>query len=147
MPDTMSQPVTPSAAAHAARIKARDEERAKANEQPDTRQTYEIYGERARAGFRADEELRQQARMSELRSRGVWTPGDEEVDDDAAAEEYEEEVLDDEDDESEEDAPMTTAELYARRERERQRAEHTANRAAWKGSTWTLSEQTRWLVG
>jgi hypothetical protein len=144
MPDNMRQPVTSSAAAHAARIKARDEERANADASPvDTRQTFERYAERAAAGARADEELRQQARMGELRARGVIAA---EPESEGAEDEYEE--YDDEapEDAEEDDEPVSTAERYARRERERQRAEHQATLTAHRGSTWALGEQAARLV-
>jgi hypothetical protein len=72
--------VTDSAAAHAERIQARDKAKAKAKAQrgpADDRQTCEIYAERALAGARADEALREQARKNEARARGEWVPGEE----------------------------------------------------------------------
>ncbi|MFD8739401.1 hypothetical protein ACFV06_31445 [Streptomyces sp. NPDC059618] len=127
--------VTASAAAHAERIRARAEERAAAAEERDGRQTSEIYGARAAAGFRADEALREQARLNDARARGEWTPGDtEEEDVEAEAEEYEEEPAEDDD----EGEHLSTAERYARRERARQAAEHQANVRAQGGAVRTM---------
>lgn len=87
MPDNMRQPVTPSAVMHAERIKARDAKRAKADPGPaDTRQTYEIYGERAAAGARADEDVRQQALLNDRLARGEWVPGTAEDDEEEVEE-------------------------------------------------------------
>ncbi|MEU8031943.1 hypothetical protein AB0C13_25405 [Streptomyces sp. NPDC049099] len=136
----VNRPVTPSAAAHAARIRA-GEERSAASGERDTRQTYEIYGERAAAQARADEELRHRAHMSELRARGVITADDEPEDDEEfedQAEEYEEEELAEDDDEEEQ---PSTAERYAAIERKRQQAERAATLAAHKGAVTTLVPQ------
>lgn len=127
MPDNMRQPVTASAAMHAERIKAGEQARAKAAAERSGRQTAQIYGERAAAGHRADEALREAARLGELRARGVITP-DPEPEDLEDDEGQDDEVLDEVD---EEEAP-STAELYARRERARQKAEHAATLVAHK---------------
>jgi hypothetical protein len=80
MENTMSNPnppVTDSAARHAARIRERDAQRAKTDDKPrDTRQTYEVYAERALAGARADQALRDEARRNDARARGEWLPSD-----------------------------------------------------------------------
>ncbi|WP_333736368.1 hypothetical protein [Streptomyces sp. IBSBF 2806] len=92
MSDNMRQPVTASAARHAERLRARDEQRAtRTSSQTGGRQTSEIYGERAAAGFRADEALRERARLNELRARGMSVPGaDEDVDEDDEEQQAEE---------------------------------------------------------
>ncbi|KND40091.1 hypothetical protein IQ64_35810 [Streptomyces stelliscabiei] len=122
----MGPPATPTAVAHAERIRASTEGRPA--EQAGTgggQSTAERIAARILPGYRADEALRQQARLGELRARGVIAAEDEPVDED---EEYDEEVLVDE--EEGDEVPVTTAELYARRERERQQAEHAATLAA-----------------
>ncbi|MPY34102.1 hypothetical protein FNH09_23490 [Streptomyces adustus] len=123
MADTMRQPVTPSAAAHAERIRARAEERAAASQERDGRQTYERYAERAAAGYRADEALREQARVNELIARGVIAADPEPED----LEEEDVEYEDEEPEDDEEDVPQTTAEKYAAIERERRAAERAVN--------------------
>jgi hypothetical protein len=142
---TKGPTITGSAAIHAERIKARDAERAAGTKERDGRQTAEIYGERAAAGYRADEELREAARLGELRARGIITPDPEPEtaveEDDEGTDEYEEDEVVEEDDE-----PTSTAERYARRERERIKAERVANRRAWAGASWTLGEQAGRLV-
>lgn len=137
---SVNRPVAPTAAAHAERIRARAEERAATAEEPDGRPTWERYADRALAGARADEALRQEARKNELRARGLWVPGDEpEADEEEEFEEPEEEV-----EEADEEAePKTTAEVYAARERARQRAEHGAILKAHQGSTWATVQQAR----
>jgi hypothetical protein len=125
----MGPPATPTAVAHAERIRASTEGRPA--EQAGTgggQSTAERIAARILPGYRADEALRQQARLGELRARGVIAAEDEEPDE---GEEYE--VLDEQetDEDDEEEAP-STAELYARRERERQKAEHAATLAAHK---------------
>lgn len=131
-----------SAAVHAERIRAGEAERAGRAQSPSATSTAERYAARILPGYRADEEARERARLSELRARGVISadpePEDEEV------EEYDEEVVDEDD---EEDEPTSTAERYARRERERIKAEREANQRAWAGSTWSLGEQTSRLIG
>lgn len=135
MRDPSWPPVTPSAAVHAERIRARTEVRAE--EEPGTtagQSTAARIAARILPGYKADEALREQARLGELRARGVITAADEEPDPDEG-EEYE--VLDeeeiDEDDVEEDDEPVSTAERYARRERQRQQAEHQATLAAHRG--------------
>ncbi len=75
--------ITGSAAIHAARIRAREEERTAARK-PDGRQTFERYADRARARAQADEELRQQALLNDRLARGEWVPGDAEDDEEPA---------------------------------------------------------------
>ncbi|GAB2946676.1 hypothetical protein [Streptomyces heilongjiangensis] len=133
---SINPPVTATADLHAERLRARDVERAKSGQgRPDGRQTWEIYGERALAGARADAAARKRAERSDRRARGEWVPGDEETDE---AEGLDEEDVDDEyeetDEVEEDEAPVSTAELYARRERQRQRAERAANLAAQGGA-------------
>lgn len=130
-------PVTASAALHAERIRARDTERAAAAKTPDARQTYEIYGERAAAGARADEEARRQALLNDRRARGEWTPGDEPEADEDQDDEYDD-TEEETDVEDEEDTPLSTAEMYAARERERQAAERAANVRAHAGMVRTM---------
>lgn len=139
MSDYMRQPVTPSAAAHAARIREREEGRAARAVPADGRQTFERYAERAIAGARADEELREQARLNDARARGEWTPGDAEEDDDV--EEYEQADEAEEEDVEYDDEELSTAERYAARERKRQQAEHAANVRAQAGAVRTLGPQ------
>ncbi|WP_019072393.1 hypothetical protein [Streptomyces hokutonensis] len=127
----VNRPVIASAALHAERIRAAEQQRAEAPRATRTGQsTAERYAERALAGHRADEELRTRARMNELRARGVIgadpEPDDEEeYDDTDEVEEYEEEG----------EQPVSTAERYARRERERQEAGRHAALAARRGAT------------
>ncbi|MGW3134388.1 hypothetical protein [Streptomyces sp. NPDC001139] len=130
--------VSGSAALHAQRIKASEAERAAAQPAARTGQsTAERYAQRILPGYKADAAARERARLSELRSRGLWTPLDEEdaeeVDEAEAEEEFEEVEEDDVEDDQEE--PKSTAELYAARERQRIKAEHEANIAAWRGSS------------
>ncbi|MFD4790537.1 hypothetical protein ACFWN1_26490 [Streptomyces sp. NPDC058459] len=130
--------ITGSAAMHAERIKAREAARAKAADERDNRPTHEVYAERAAAGARADEALRERARMDELRARGVIS--DDSEPDEAEeydVEEYEEEVVEDDDEEGQ---PVSTAELYARRERERQKAEHAVNVRAQTGAVRAMGQ-------
>ncbi|MEU5195234.1 hypothetical protein AB0G86_14430 [Streptomyces scabiei] len=137
MTSRMGPPVTPSAAAHAGRIRARTEERAA--EQAETaagQSTAERIAARVLPGYRADEALREQARLNELRARGVIAADPEPED---VEETYEEEVLVDEDDEFEDGQPLSTAERYAAVERERRAAEAKANRAAQGGALRTWS--------
>lgn len=77
MTNPSNPPVTASAEMHAARIRARDAKRAESAEgRPGGRQTFEIYGERALAGARADAAARERAARNDLRARGQWVPGD-----------------------------------------------------------------------
>lgn len=122
----VNRPVTPSAAAHAERIRAGEEERQAAAKERDSRQTYEIYGERAAAAARADEELREQARRNDARARGEWVPG-EEANGEDIEEAYDDEEYEEDADVDEEEAPVSTAERYARQERAKIKAEHEAN--------------------
>ncbi|MEU0069541.1 hypothetical protein ABZ027_08350 [Streptomyces sp. NPDC006332] len=135
--------VTGSAAQHAERLRAREAERAAAGQERDGRQTAEIYGERAAAGWRADEALREQARRNDARARGEWVPGDEPEDvvDDEEFEDAEEEG-----DLEDGEEPVSTAELYARRERARQQAGHRSAQAAHRGGSWAVAEQARRFV-
>lgn len=137
MRNPSSPPVTPSAAAHAERIRVREQARtAEQGTAPAAQSTAEMYAARILPGYRADEALRQQARMNELRARGMWVPSDDE-ETEGAEDEFEE--YDDTDEEVEEvddeERPRTTAEIYAARERKRIEAERVANRAAWRTST------------
>lgn len=125
---------TASAALHAERIRAGEQARPAKQGGPAGRSTAERYADRILPGYAADEALREEARKSELRSRGVWVPGDEEpveeLDEDGEME-FEEEELEDE-----EPAPPTTAERYAAREMKRRAAEHEANLVAQKSVGW-----------
>ncbi|MET8169299.1 hypothetical protein ABZT34_34460 [Streptomyces sp. NPDC005329] len=127
MPDNM-KPVTPSATMHGERIRALTEQRAaRTGGQHGGRQTAEVYAERAAAGVRADEALRERARLSELRALGGITPDpepEEDVEDEYVEYEYEE------DGEPEVETPKSTADMYAEREMARQRAERAATLAA-----------------
>ncbi|MEW2083476.1 hypothetical protein [Streptomyces sp. NPDC005283] len=76
-------PTTPSATMHAERIRARTQPGNDAKE-PAASSTAELYAARILPGYQADEELREEARKSELRARGTWVPGDD-------AEDYDEE--------------------------------------------------------
>ncbi|MGW1669014.1 hypothetical protein [Streptomyces sp. NPDC002324] len=136
MTSRMGPPVTPSAAAHAERIRARTEERAA--EQTETtagQSTAERIAAQVLPGYRADAALREQARLSELRARGVISDG-------AEPEDAEEEVPvdEDEDDVEENDKPVSTAERYARRERQRQQSEREANRRAHEGAVRAMAQ-------
>lgn len=115
MPDTMGRPVTPSAAAHAARIAARGEESAA---RPAGKSTAEMIADRVLPGYRADQALRDAARMRELRARGVIS---------AEPEAEEEADVDD-------DVPLSTAEQYAAVELQRRAAEREANVKAQTGA-------------
>lgn len=124
-------PVTASAATHAGRLQARD---AESTARPAGKSTAQHYADRILPGYRRDEELREQARLRELRARGVITPDPEP---DADEEDYDVDEEYEEEPDVEEEAPMSTAELYARRERERQAAEHAANLRAQAGAVRT----------
>jgi hypothetical protein len=127
----VNPPTTSSAAAHAARIRAR-EESAEDRKPVAGQSTAERYAARILPGYRRDEELREQARLSELRARGVISAVDEEPDED---EEFE--VLVEDEAEDVEEAAPSTAEIYAARERERQQAEHAATLAAHRSAGQT----------
>ncbi|MGW6924480.1 hypothetical protein ACWGA9_24865 [Streptomyces sp. NPDC054950] len=130
-------PVIASAAAHAARIRGR-EERAEDRVPEAGLSTAERIAQRILPGYRADEELREQARLSELRARGVIAAADDEPD-----EEYDV-VVDEEVDEAPEvEAPKTTAEIYAERERARQQAERAATLAAHRSAGQVAPPQIR----
>lgn len=136
---TNGRSVADSAAeAHAARIRAGEEERAAVQStRPAGQSTAEHYAARILPGYKADEAARERARASELRSRGLWVPSDDEPAEDVE-EEYEEpegEVEDTEDAEEVDDASLPTWERYAARERKRIAAEREANIAAWRGSS------------
>ncbi|MYV42913.1 hypothetical protein GT030_29620 [Streptomyces sp. SID1328] len=75
----VNRPVTPSAAAHAQRIR----ERESGEQKPPAagQSTPELYAQRILPSYKRDEELREQARLNELRARGQWVPGDQEDDD------------------------------------------------------------------
>ncbi|MGW3024513.1 hypothetical protein [Streptomyces sp. NPDC001221] len=122
----VNPPTTRSAALHAERIRAAEEERT-ASERKDGRQTYEVYAERALEQARADEELREGARMRELQARGVISAAED---------------LDEEDEEfepeDEEEKPPSTAERYAAVELKRREAEHQANLVAHRGAVQTI---------
>ncbi|MFJ2964249.1 hypothetical protein ACIPIC_18360 [Streptomyces collinus] len=122
-------PVTGSAAVHAERIRAR-EERAEERTPPTGQSTAERIAARILPGYRRDEELREQARLGELRARGIISAEDDEPDVDEV-EEYEEEP---EAEGDAEEAPLTTAERYAAVEMERREAEHAANLRAQAGA-------------
>lgn len=134
--------VTGSAAIHAERIRAGAAARAERPTAPAAGQsTAERYAQRILPGYRADEEARERARLSELRARGVIS---------AEAEPEDEEEYEDEEDVveevEEEDEPVSTAEIYARRERLRIKAEHKANLTAHRGSTWALGQQAARII-
>ncbi|MGW4139373.1 hypothetical protein ACWELV_21660 [Streptomyces mirabilis] len=83
----VNPPVTASAAAHAARIRAGEEVRAAEREVPTGQSTAEMYAARILPAYRRDEELREEARKAEMRARGRWVPGDDEEDEEEEAEE------------------------------------------------------------
>ncbi|WP_327401987.1 hypothetical protein OG194_18805 [Streptomyces sp. NBC_01288] len=140
MRNPSNPPVSASAVMHAERIRAREQSRSTdQGAAPAAQSTAERYAARILPGYRADAELREQARMRELVARGVITPESDVEEDDEAYEEYEEEEVDE--DVEEEAEPKTTAELYAAREQARQRAEHKATVAAHRGSTWLITER------
>lgn len=133
----VSRPTTPSAAMHVERIRAGEQERAARQDAPAAKSTAGLYADRILPGYAADEALREEARKSELRARGIWTPGAEQL-----VEELDEveDVEEFEDEEPEEAAPLTTAERYAVRETERRAAEHEANLVAQKSAGRTAPE-------
>lgn len=129
MTDKLRPAVTPSAVMHAERIRAQEKEQPSGQA---AQSTAERYAQRILPGYRADEELREQARLNELRARGTWVPGDEEPDE---GEGFEDEAPEDKvEDEEPESAPLTTAERYAAVETERRAAEHQANLTAHKSA-------------
>lgn len=83
----VNRPVSATAAAHAARIRAGEEARAAKPDTPAGQSTAEIYAARILPGYRADEALREQARQADLRARGRWVPGDDAEDEEDEAEE------------------------------------------------------------
>ncbi|MEH0582823.1 hypothetical protein QA942_01415 [Streptomyces sp. B21-106] len=138
MTDNM-QPVTASAAAHAERIRASDG-RTEGGKPAAGQSTAERIAQRILPGYRRDEELREQARLNELRARGVITAEDEEPDED---EEYDVVVEDEVDEEPEAEEPKSTAERYAARELERQKHEHDLYRAATRNVAAHAAQQAR----
>lgn len=129
-------PVTPSAAAHAERIRAGEEERtADSGTRRDGRQTFELYAERARAQALADEELREAAALRELQARGIISADEELVD-----EADDEGELEGEDVDEGEGEPLSTAERYAAVELRRREAERKANVAAQTGAVQTIGQ-------
>jgi hypothetical protein len=128
MSQHVNPPVAPSAAAHAERIRAR-EQRADGGQSTTGQSTAERIAAQILPGYRRDEELRQAARMRELQARGVITA-------DSEPEDVEEEDVEDEEPEAdgEEEQPLTTAERYAAIERARQTADRQATMAAHRGA-------------
>ena len=131
MTQHVNPPVTPSAAAHAERIRQGQQRSESASSAAGGRQTAELYGARALAQVRADEALREEARRNEMRARGQWVPGDDETDE---FEEDEQEPEDSDEEFDEEVESLSTAERYALIERARREAEHRANLVAQKGA-------------
>ncbi|MFJ4623064.1 hypothetical protein [Streptomyces sp. NPDC088812] len=81
------RPVNPSAVRHADRIRARDAKRvAEQDSAPTSKSTAELYAARILPGYQRDEELREAARLGELRARGTWVPTGEETDDEGEQE-------------------------------------------------------------
>jgi hypothetical protein len=128
-----------SAAAHAERIRAGEVARAGRAQPSSAPTTAERYAARILPGYHADEELREAARLSELRARGVITPDPEPED---LEDEFDEEELESEEDE--EDAPLSTAERYAAVEVKRRAAEHEANLVAHKSAGQQAVPQVRY---
>ncbi|MFD9099310.1 hypothetical protein [Streptomyces collinus] len=86
MTPNMPQP-TSSAAAHAERIRAREQAATERKAAPTGGQsTAERYAAQVLPGYHADEELREQARLNEMRARGRWVPGDQDDDTEEAEE-------------------------------------------------------------
>lgn len=84
--DPMKKPVPSSGDKHAQRLRDRDRERARVQAAgTDGRSAAEQHVERALAGARADEALREQARVSEARARGQWVPDEDDVVEEPAA--------------------------------------------------------------
>lgn len=126
--------VTPSAAAHAERIRT-GEQRSEATPLAG-QSTAQRYANRILPGYQRDEELREQARMGELRARGVIAADPEPEDAEA---EYADDEPEPDEDVEEDGEPLTTAQRYAAVERERRAAEAKANRAAQSGAVRTWS--------
>lgn len=137
-PNQPVPPVTASAARHAERIRAGEVARAGREQPPSAPTTAERYAARILPGYHADEELREAARLSELRARGIITP-DPELED--AEDKFDEEEPEPEEDE--EDAPLSTAERYAAVEVKRRAAEHEANLVAHKSAGQQAVPQVR----
>lgn len=135
-----------SAAAHAERIRAGEVARAGRVQPPSAPTTAERYAARILPGYHADEELREAARLSELRARGIITPDPEpeDLEDEFDEEVDEEEMEPEEDEEDEEDKPLTTAERYADVEVKRRAAEHEANLVAHKSAGQQAVPQVRY---
>ncbi|NMI57102.1 MULTISPECIES: hypothetical protein [unclassified Streptomyces] len=88
MANHVNPPVSPTAAAHAARIRVGEEAANAEHEAPTAGQsTAELYAARILPGYKADEALREAARQAELRARGRWVPGDDAEDEEDEAEE------------------------------------------------------------
>lgn len=119
MANHVNPPVSGTAAAHAARIRAGEEARAVKPAADAGQTTAQRYAARALAGAQADEALREEARRNDRRARGQWVPGDEEEELDAELdeEEAEAEFEDEEEEDGEEEQPLSTAERYAAIER------------------------------
>jgi hypothetical protein len=97
--------------------------------------TAERYAARILPGYKADQALREQARMNELRARGIIAAETDEPDDEV------EEGLVEVEDVEEEDVPLTTAQKYAAVEVERRAAERKANVRAQAGAVGTMNLQ------
>jgi len=136
----VNPPSSTSAAMHAERVRAGEAERAGRAPSPSAQSTAERYAARILPGYRADAELREQARLRELQARGVIT-ADAEPEDVDEEEDFEVEV---DEEEGDEEAAQSTAERYAARERARIKVEREANKRAWAGSTWQHGER---LIG
>jgi hypothetical protein len=130
---------TASATMHAERIRAR-EKSAERDVPAGGQSTAELYAARILPGYKRDEELREQARLNEMRARGRWVPGDD-VDEDGEEYEQVEEEYEDEEPEDDGGEQLSTAEKYAAIETERRRAERAATLAAHKSVVRTIEPQ------
>lgn len=143
MANHVNPPVSGTAAAHAARIRAGEEARAAKPAAAAGQTTAQRYAARALAGTQADEALREEARRNDRRARGQWVPGDEEeLDAELDEEEAEAEFEDEEEEDGGEEQPLSTAERYAAVERERRAVERKATVKAHRGAVQTLVQPT-----
>lgn len=82
MAKNINPPATPSAMMHAERIRAGEQASAAKQDGPAGQSTAEMYAARILPGYKADEALREEARRNELRARGTWVPGDDDLEED-----------------------------------------------------------------
>lgn len=126
---TVGPKITGSAAIHAERIRARDAAREQESGErrvPEGRQTFEVYGERALAGARADEAARRRAEEADRRARAAREAAGAaavDEDDDGGGEEGEARTVD----------PRDNPERRSAAAAHRRVVQHEQARAAYEG--------------